>query len=162
MMELVSVTLPRKLSSRPREKAQEIGTFPEELTVELILQGLNEELDPEELVEHYQALSEKYLAEARELLKKGDLVQTSEKLWGATALAVKAVAAKRGLKLERHGSLWNFVSKLSKEKGDENIITLFIVANGLHRNFYEDQMNKESLEVAIKNIEQLIGKLRGF
>ncbi|HEX29523.1 TPA: hypothetical protein ENG04_05525 [Candidatus Poribacteria bacterium] len=162
MMELVSVTLPRKLSSRLREKAQEIGTFPEELTVELILQGLNEELDPEELVEHYQALSEKYLAEARELLKKGDLVQTSEKLWGATALAVKAVAAKRGLKLERHGSLWNFVSKLSKEKGDENIITLFIVANGLHRNFYEDQMNKESLEVAIKNIEQLIGKLRGF
>ena len=162
MMELVSVTLPRKLSSRLRKKAQEIGTFPEELTVELILQGLNEELDPEELVEHYQALSEKYLAEARELLKKGDLVQTSEKLWGATALAVKAVAAKRGLKLERHGSLWNFVSKLSKEKGDENIITLFIVANGLHRNFYEDQMNKESLEVAIKNIEQLIGKLRGF
>jgi len=161
-MELVSVTLPRKLSSRLREKAQEIGTFPEELTVELILQGLNEELDPEELVEHYQALSEKYLAEARELLKRGDLVQTSEKLWGATALAVKAVAAKRGLKLERHGSLWNFVSKLSKEKGDENIITLFIVANGLHRNFYEDQMNKESLEVAIKNIEQLIGKLRGF
>ncbi|MCD6508386.1 PaREP1 family protein [Candidatus Poribacteria bacterium] len=162
IMELVSVTLPRKLSSRLREKAQEIGTFPEELTVELILQGLNEELDPEELVEHYQALSEKYLAEARELLKRGDLVQTSEKLWGATALAVKAVAAKRGLKLERHGSLWNFVSKLSKEKGDENIITLFIVANGLHRNFYEDQMNKESLEVAIKNIEQLIGKLRGF
>jgi hypothetical protein len=45
-------------------------------------------------------LSEKYLAEGRKLLKEGDLVQASEKLWGATALTVKMVAAKRGLKLE--------------------------------------------------------------
>jgi len=29
----------------------------------------------------------------------------------------------------------------------------------LHRNFYENQMNKASLEVAIRNIEQLIEKL---
>ena len=47
------------------------------------------------------------------MLKAGDLVQASEKFWGASALAVKAIAAKRGLKLEQHGSLWNFVSKLN-------------------------------------------------
>jgi len=63
-------------------------------------------------------LSEKYLAEAKEFLDKGDLVQASEKLWGATALTVKTIAAKRGLKLEKHGSLWYFVSEISKEKKD--------------------------------------------
>ena len=42
--------------------------------------GLIRELDPEELVEHYRALSEKYLAEWLKLLKQGDLVQPSEKL----------------------------------------------------------------------------------
>ena len=73
-----------------------------------------------DLVEH-RALK-KYLAEAKEFLSKEDLVQTSEKLWGAAALAVKMVAAKRGLKLEAHRSLWDFVSRLSRESGDEEII----------------------------------------
>jgi uncharacterized protein (UPF0332 family) len=110
-------------------------------------------------VEHYQSLSEKYLTEARELLKAGDLVQTSEKFWGASALAVKAIAAKRGLKLEQHGSLWNFVSKLSEQKGDEDIDIYFSVANSLHRNFYEDQMNKEVIEILAQRIELFIEKL---
>ena len=91
-------------------------------------------------VEH-RALK-KYLAEAKEFLSKEDLVQTSEKLWGAAALAVKMVAAKRGLKLEAHRSLWDFVSRLSRESGDEEIITFFHVANSLHRNFYENQMSE--------------------
>jgi hypothetical protein len=59
--------------------------LPEELAVEILFKGLGEESDPEELVEHYRALSEKYLDEAKEFLKKGDLVQASEKMWGATA-----------------------------------------------------------------------------
>jgi len=62
--------------------------------------------------------------------------------------------------LQKHGSLWAFVSELSKENKDEEIVTLFAVANGLHRNFYEDQMNKESLEIAARSIDKLIAKLR--
>ena len=54
------------------------GYLPDELAVELLRERLNEELDPEDLVEHYRALSEKYLAEAKEFLSKEDLVQTSE------------------------------------------------------------------------------------
>ncbi len=44
--------------------------------------SLNEEMDPEGLVEHYQALSDKYIEEAKEFLKKGNLVQVLEKFWG--------------------------------------------------------------------------------
>jgi hypothetical protein len=62
--------LPQKLGVKLREKAEESGYLPEEFGVELIRRGLNEELDPEELLEHYWVLSEKYLAEARELLKE--------------------------------------------------------------------------------------------
>ncbi len=159
---MVSIVLPKRIEEKLRKKAEEIGTLPEELTIELIIQGLEEEIDPEELIEHYQTLSEKYLGEAKELLSKGDIVQSSGKLWGATSLTVKTVAAKRGLKLEKHGSLWSFISKLSKESGDKDIITLFQVANSLHWNFYENQMNKEALEIATENIEKLISKLKGF
>ena len=111
-------------------------------------------------VEHYQALSEKYLAEAKEFLGKGDTVQASEKLWGSAALAVKTVAARGGLKLEKHGSLWDFVNTLVKEGRDKDIVTFFGVANALHRNFYENEMARETVEISAKNIEQLIAKLR--
>lgn len=154
-----SITLPQKLDEKLREKAEERGELPEELAIEIIFKSLGEEPNPVELMEHYQALSEKYLAEAKKFLGKQDLVQTSEKLWGAASLAVKTAAARRGLKLEKHGSLWDFVSKLSKESGDKEIIRSFHVANALHRNFYENEMTKEAIEIALEDIEELITKL---
>jgi hypothetical protein len=161
-MAVDSITLPRKLGEKLRERAEERGSLPEELAVEMISKNVGEELDPAELVEHYRLLSEKYLAEAREFWDKEDLVQTSEKLWGAASLAVKMAAAKRGLKLEKHGSLWSFVSELSKESGDKGIIRAFHTANALHRNFYENEMTKEAVEVALEDIEKLVAKLQSL
>jgi len=76
---MVTIILPKKLDEKLRRKAEEAGALPEELGIEFMLKGLNEKLDPKDLVEHCQALSEKYLAEAKEFLSKGDLVQTSMK-----------------------------------------------------------------------------------
>jgi len=158
--EVTYIILPKRLGDKLREKAEEIGYLPEELGLELVRNSLNEELDPEDLAEHYQALSEKYLKDAKELLSKGDRVQASEKLWGATALAIKTVAAKRGLKLRKHGSLWEFIDRLSEESGDEELITLFNGANALHRNFYENEMTQRAVEITAKDIEKLIAKLK--
>jgi len=83
-----------------------------------------------------KSLSEKYLTEARELLKEGDLVQAqlfkkalmenaSQKFWGASALAVKRIGAKKGLKLEEHGGLWPFVNVLAMQRGDKDLTTFF-------------------------------------
>lgn len=154
------IILPRKLSDKIREKAAETGYLPDELGVEFVRMGLNEELDPEDLVEQYRELSEKYLAEAKEFLSTGDLVQASEKLWGASALAVKSVAAKRGLQSEKRGGLWVFVNLLAKESEDKDIVGFFGEANALHRNFYEDEMEKESVGILAPRIEQLIAKLK--
>jgi hypothetical protein len=158
-MGAASITLPQKLLMKLRKKAEETDSLPEELGVEPILKGLNEELDPEGLVEHYQALSDKSIDEAKEFLKKDDLMQTSEKLWGASALAVKRIAAGRGLKLDKHGAIWSFVSKLSKESGDEDIVVFFGDANALHKNFYENETDKDAVEILLGRIEKLIVKL---
>jgi len=152
-MASASIILPQKLGDKLKKKAAETGYLPDELGVELLRKSLNEELDPEDLVEQYRALSEKYLAEA------SDLVQASEKLWGTSALAVKRIAAKRGLKLEEHGGLWVFINMLARESGDEDIAVFFGDANALHRNFYENEMKKESVEILARRIEQLIAKL---
>lgn len=155
-----TVTLPQKLSEKLREKAEETDSLLEELAVEMIFKGLGEEVDPKDLTEHYRVLSDKYLREGKEFLSKQDLVQASEKLWGAAALTVKMVSAKRGIKLEKHGSLWDFVSKISKERGDEEIVRFFGEASTLHRNFYENEMDKGAIEIMAKSVENLIAKLR--
>ena len=159
-MTTASIILPRKLGDKLREKAVETGYLPEELGVEFVRRCLNEELDPEDLVEQYQTLSEKYLREAKELLKEGDLVQASEKLGGASALAVKGVAARRGLQLERHGALWGFVNTLAKESGDKDFVRFFHVANNLHKNFYENEILTETVEISAEDMEKLITKLK--
>ena len=92
-------------------------------------------------------------------MKEGDLVQASEKLWGAAALAVKRIAAERGLSLDKHGGLWSFVSGLSKERKDREIIRLFYSANALHRNFYENEMTRDMLDVAADDVNTLIAKI---
>ena len=58
------------------------------------------------------------------------------------ALTIKMLAAKRGLKLEEHGSLWAFVNVLSIKSGDKDIIRFFNTANALHKNFYENEIPK--------------------
>ena len=70
------------------------------------------------------------------------------------------VAAKRGLKLEQHGGLWVFINMLAKESGDNDLVGFFGEANALHRNFYENEMEKESVEIILEDIEKLIAKLK--
>ncbi len=44
----------------------------------------------------YLKLNDKYLMDAYARIAKQDFVQASEKLWGAAAEIVKAIAARRG------------------------------------------------------------------
>jgi len=157
---MATVILPERLEYKLKAKAEETGYLPEELGVELLSRSLDEELDPEDLVEHYKRLSEKYLVEAKDLLKKNDLVQASEKFWGAAALTVKMLAAKRGLTLEQHGALWTFVSRLARETRDKAIISSFSEASSLHKNFYENELSREVVEKMAEDVNQLIAKLK--
>lgn len=88
----------------------------------------------------YERLNGKYLREAEELLKKRNLPQASEKLWGAAAEIIKAVAAKRGETLGTHKSLATFLVKLNKEHPELDLMRGFDAAEGLHINFYEDHL----------------------
>ena len=56
---MVAIILPKKGDEKLRKKAEETGALPEELALETVFKGLGEELDPEDLAEHYHVLSEK-------------------------------------------------------------------------------------------------------
>ena len=108
----------------------------------------------------YQRLNGKYLKEAEELLEKKDLPQASEKLWGAAAEIIKAVAAKRGMTLGTHRSLALFLIRLNDEHPQLDLVRGFDAAEGLHINFYEDHLPEQIVRIRAAVVKDFVEKLR--
>jgi hypothetical protein len=104
-------------------------------------------------------MSRELLGKAREALRENDLVQASEKLWGAAAQMVKSVAERRGWQHSSHRELFRVVSRLAEEAGDIEVRNLFRLADSLHTNFYENWMTQEYIEDGVGQVEEFIGKL---
>jgi hypothetical protein len=109
---------------------------------------------------HYLKCNSRDVTDAKELLRKNEYVSASEKLWGACAEAIKAVAAKRGKELGTHRSIGEFVTKLHKEHPDWNLIDSFNYANSLHVNFYEDHLPPEHVLRGEKIVKDFVKRLK--
>jgi hypothetical protein len=107
-------------------------------------------------------MSRQLLEQGREALSQGELVQASEKLWGAAAQMVKSVAERRGWSHTSHRELFQVVNRLAQEIGDSEVRRLFQIANSLHTNFYENWMTQEYVEDSIGQIQEFINKLAGI
>jgi uncharacterized protein (UPF0332 family) len=108
------------------------------------------------------ALNVKYLDDADTLLRNGDYVQASEKLWGAVAEIVKAVAETRGWRQSSHRELRSTVERLFNETEDRDLLLLFSVAESLHANFYENFMSDEVVTTHAEDARRLVSKLQNF
>lgn len=109
--------------------------------------------------EYHAATAADFLAKTRVYLADGDLLQASEKGWGAAAQAVKAVAEARGWPHNGHYELFAAVNRLTDETGDEGIRLAFAAASTLHQNFYEGWLPRETVAAHLSDIEELTGKL---
>jgi uncharacterized protein (UPF0332 family) len=156
------VILSKKLEERLRREAEKLNISIDELIVDIILKTLNISLDPNDRVEFYLRLCEKFLSEAEEFLAIGDYVQASEKGWSAATQIVKALATKEGRELRSHKDLWSYVNELAKKLQDIEIRHLWGRANNLHQNFYEGWMPPEDVEAAIEDVKEFIEKLKKF
>ena len=109
--------------------------------------------------ERYQSVSAQLIEQAHLELEAGDLIQASEKFWGATAQALKAIAQERGWEHNSHAHFYRIVQALIEETGDEDLFDLFGSANLLHINFYEHWMNAAQIRKLADQVEQLINRL---
>ncbi len=116
----------------------------------------------EQRVTRYQRLNGKYLNDADRLLKKGDYSQASEKLWGAAAEITKAYAEKMGRHLKRHADLFEFVEELEERRPKLGLYHLFLDANHLHSNFYEDDLRPKAVEELSKSVKAYVKKIKGL
>ena len=107
----------------------------------------------------YAAKSREFIAQAVEELEKGDLVQASEKLWGAAAQMVKSVATRRGWEHGGHRQLFQVVNRLAQESEDPELRQLFQLANSFHSNFYENWMTREFVEQGVSQVQALVDAL---
>ena len=109
--------------------------------------------------DYYIRTSRRFLAQAHEEFDRGDILQASEKAWGAAAQAVKAVAEQRGWGHSTHARLFETIKRISRETGDEELYDLFHVANSLHQNFYEGWQTESFVERGIQRVNELVEKL---
>ena len=101
--------------------------------------------------ERYEAISQSLLDQAREELARNDLIQASEKIWGATAHAVKSVAQARGWNHRYHDHIREAAIFVAVERGEDLLQTRFALLNSLHDNFYEHQIRRDEVQVALRD-----------
>ena len=108
--------------------------------------------------EHKQVAID-FLAASDEEFERGDVLQGAEKLWGAAAHAIMAVAQERGWAHESHRSLKNAAINLSKEADDPLIDYGFGVAEKFHRHFYHDSMEDWEREADRPKVHDLVRRV---
>ncbi len=113
-------------------------------------------------VEYYNATGRDFLERARAYLGDGDLLQASEKGWGAAAQMVKAVAETRGWLHTDHGGLYQAIDRLVQETGDDDLITAFAGASTLHVNFYEGWLPRGMVAYYLSQVGELVDKLEAL
>ena len=110
-------------------------------------------------VDYHSETAGVFLAKAGGYLAEGDLLQASEKGWGAAAQMVKAVAEARGWDHSGHRQLFLAVNRLAEETGDERIRDAFAAASTLHINFYDGMLPREMVEAYLARVGEFVGRL---
>ena len=101
--------------------------------------------DHTDLAEKHTGIARRFIAAADGYLSEGDLIQASEKLWGAAAHAAKAFCIRRRWRHGKYSHLRRAMQRMSEETGDDSWIDRFGVAYELHLNFYNDDMVAASI-----------------
>ena len=115
--------------------------------------------EPETHQQKHTRLAWQLLNQADHELMAGDLLQSSEKLWGATSHALKALCESRGWRHSKYAQREYAVKRLTAELNRPAILDAFRVAEACHANFYNDWLTAEELEENRQSIHRLIATI---
>ena len=90
--------------------------------------------------EHVET-AQKFLIDADREYEAGDILQASEKLWGAASHVVLAEMKRRSMSVRTHRQTVEAVNMLAEEYNSPSLADWFIAAQGLHRNFYNGDLD---------------------
>ena len=107
----------------------------------------------------YSSMSREYMDRAEDYLRQGDLKQASEKSWGAAACALKSIAEVRNWNHQSHSLLFDISSQIADEQEIPELRDMFMEANSMHQNFYENWMPEEVVQQGVGRIKQFLTEL---
>ena len=113
-------------------------------------------------VEFHQETSRRFIVQAEDELRSGDLMQACEKAWGAAAHSLKSIAERRRWQHNTHAALFRVARNIAREAGDPEIRKLFDVTNSMHQNFYEGWLDAGYIADAMEDVKLLLAKLDAF
>ncbi len=109
----------------------------------------------------HQDICNIFLNHAEDELRKGDLLQASEKAWGAVAQYVKSVAHMKnwddGAHYDIHQNAYKLINRTDDPKSNEMLLRS---VSALHSNFYEDFFNASTVKGGIEDARELIDAMR--
>ena len=111
--------------------------------------------------ERHDEISAIFLDRAEDSLRAGDLLQASEKAWGAVAHCLKSIAKRRNMPSGSHAALTILINRLANESDEhDRIIQLYRRMGFLHSNFYEDWFKQETVERGVRSARELTALLQ--
>ena len=112
-------------------------------------------------IAQHQDICERFLEHARHEFEQGDLLQASEKAWGAVAHYVKSVAHEEGWPDGTHGDIARNARKLIVLTDDPNTNrVIFQATNALHVNFYEDDLDEDDVRISVQDAGTLLAEMK--
>ncbi len=111
--------------------------------------------DPED----YAAISQKFVAHARDELRRGNRLQASEKVWGAANYALKAVALQRGWRHGGQRNVFAIAQQLAEEANRPYLADQLMAARGIHYNFYDNDLDETDISRGIDAVGRYVAVL---
>lgn len=109
----------------------------------------------------HREISETFLEHAEEEFNKGDMLQASEKAWGAVAHYVKSIARQRDWRNRSHDDIKEIAQALIPYTADPPTgFRIFGLLNSLHVNFYEEHHPPRVVKRGIEDARILIDALK--
>ena len=111
--------------------------------------------------ERHRDISALFLEHAEDEYRRGDLLQASEKAWGAVAHCVNSIARDHGWNLGTHrhlaGNVRRLIARDPANAGHRR--RLLRSVESLHANFYQEFMDEESVREGIDDAKELVAAL---
>lgn len=109
----------------------------------------------------HQDISRTFLEHAEIEFEKGDLLQASEKAWGAVAHYVKSIAKENGWQDGSHRDIAENARTLIRLTADpDGYGRMFQAMNALHVNFYEEHLHEDDVKRSIADARALIAAMK--
>ena len=113
--------------------------------------------------ERHGEVCARFLEQARSEYDDGDLLQASEKAWGAVAHCVRAAAEERQWDVGSHRATIENARRMIRASPDprrrERLHLLLRSVTSLRANFYEDWMPSDIVEGGIRDAGELVRAL---